>query len=201
LLIALLLTAAQAIEQTYPADVINRGEYVGYWSDGLAWKVYEYRTADGGFCTVYSAPVRTPMGSYQLALTFGSVDELALVTSAPLAAASEGAIDFDNGDGFDWHDVVAHKIDKPNEDQLTYWYGNTMSSGMVQKLTAEMKHNKTAVFTYAANRFPISLSGFTAGYADMRHCDNHRVGRALEDRGSDRLKPAGRENRVRDDSL
>jgi hypothetical protein len=181
LLIALLLTGAQATPETYPSDVINQTDYVGYWSDTAAWRVYEYRTDDGGFCTVYSVPVRTPMGSYQLALTFGSMNELALVTSAPVAVGSEGALDFDNGGGFDWHDIVAHKIERPNEDQLTYWYGNTMSSGMVQKLIAEMKHNKTAVFAYAGSQFPFSLSGFTAASADMKHCENHRVGRVLED--------------------
>lgn len=178
---ALLLSGAQAASGTYPSDIINQTEYVGYWSDTPAWRVYEYRTGDGGFCTVYSQPVRTPMGRYQLALSFGSTNELALVTSAPLAASTEGAIDFDNGDGFDWHDMVSHKLEKPNEDQLTYWYGNTMSSGMAQKLIAEFKHDKTATFSYAGSQFPFSLSGFTTAYADMKHCENHRVGRVLED--------------------
>ena len=181
LMIAMLLAGAQTTSETYPSDIINRSEYVGYWSDGPAWKVYEYRTDNGGFCTVYSKPLNTPMGSYQLALTFGAMNELALVTSAPLAMSSEGAIDFDDGDGFDWHDVVPHKLEKPNEDQLTYWYGNTMTSGMVQKLVAEMKHGKTAVFTFGGSQFPFSLSGFTVAYTDMKHCENHRVGRVLED--------------------
>lgn len=181
LMIAMLLAGAQSTSEAYPSDAINRTEYVGYWSDVPAWKVYEYRIDDGGFCTVYSRPVHTPMGSYQLALTFGATNELALVASAPLSASTEGAIDFDDGAGFDWHDIVAHKLEKPNEDQLTYWYGNTMSSGMVQKLIAEMRHDKKAVFTYAGSQFPFSLAGFTTAYADMKHCENHRVGRVLED--------------------
>lgn len=181
MIVALLLTTAEATIGTYPSDVINNSEYVGYWSDAPAWKVYEYRTNDGGFCTVYSQPVRTPMGSYQVALTFGSMNEFALVTSAPIAGGSEGAVDFDQSGGFDWHDMAAHKIDKPNEDQLSYWYGNTMSSGMVQKLIAVMKHDKTAVFTYAGSKFPFSLSGFTAAYQDMERCENHRLGKVLEE--------------------
>jgi hypothetical protein len=121
------------------------------------------------------------MGSYQLALTFGSINELALVTSAPLPVSNEGTIDFDNGGGFDWHDIVSHKIEKPNDDQLTYWYGNTMSSGMIQKLIAELKHGHTAVFTYAGSKFPFSLSGFATAYSDMKECEDHRLGRVLED--------------------
>lgn len=175
-------TAAIASQATiYPSDVINEGEYVGYWSDAPGWKIYEYRGSEVGFCTIYSAPYQTPMGSYQLAITFGEMNEIALVTSAPIAGGKGATIDFDDGSGFDWYDMVPHKLEKPNEDQLTYWYGNTMTSGMVQKLITAMKDNRTAVFTYAGSQFPFSLSGFTAAYKDMKRCENHRVGRVLED--------------------
>ncbi len=165
----------------YPTDVMSQGEYVGFWSDTPGWEVYEYRAKGEGFCTIYSAPYQTPMGSYQVAVTFGSLNEFAIVTSAPIQAGKEGAIDFDQSGGFDWHDVVAHTIEKPQEHQLTYWYGNTMSSGMVQKLIAVMKHDKAATVSFAGSKFPISLRGFAASYTDMKRCENHRVGRVLED--------------------
>jgi hypothetical protein len=120
------------------------------------------------------------MGSYQVAVTFGSINEFALVTSAPIQGGKEGTIDFDQSGGFDWYDMVPRKIEKPHEHQLAYWYGNTMTSGMVQKLIAVMKHDKTATVTFAGSRFPISLTGFAAAYGDMKRCENHRVGRVLE---------------------
>lgn len=174
-------TAGQSANEIYPSDIMNSGEYVGFWSASPPWEVYEYEADGEGLCTIYSAPVRTPMGSYQLAVTFGTINEVALATSAPISGAQDAALDFNDGSGFDWNDIVAHKIEKPHEHQLTYWYGNTMSSGMVQKLISALKVNRTAIFTYAGSKFPLSLTGFTAAYADMRRCENHRVGRVLED--------------------
>jgi hypothetical protein len=37
LLIALATTILQDTAQTYPADVINQSDYVGYWSNSPAW--------------------------------------------------------------------------------------------------------------------------------------------------------------------
>jgi hypothetical protein len=37
------------------------------------------------------------------------------------------------------------------------------------------------VLTYAGNEFPFSLAGFSAAYQDMRRCENHRLGRVLDD--------------------
>src|SRR4051812_34951529 len=143
------MAAAATVPQSlYPSDTINKGENVGFWSATPDWEVYEYRNGHENFCTIYSAPRQTPMGRYQLAVTFGTLNEIALVVSMPLTGGKEGAIDFDESGGFDWYDIVRHKIEKPHEHQLTYWYGNTMSSGMVQKLIAAMKHDRTAMFTY-----------------------------------------------------
>lgn len=55
-----------------------------------------------------------------------------------------------------------------------------MTSGMVQKLIAAMKYNQSATFTYQGSKFPLSLSGFTKAYSDMKQCENHRIGRVLE---------------------
>ena len=116
----LLASTAPTTKEVYPSDVINEGDYVGFWSAEPPWEVYEYRAGAEGLCTIYSARSETPVGNYQLAVTFGTLNEIALITSAPLKGGKEGAIDFNDGSGFDWGDIVAHKIEKPHEHQLTY---------------------------------------------------------------------------------
>lgn len=151
------------------------GERLGYWSSENGWQTEQLKSEAGNTCGTLSASFKAGRETYKIAFLVGEQNEFVFLSDVPVQKTEDFAIEFEGGGGYD---LMAASVKTTDNVSIVR---NALSGSMMGKILRDFRSVGAAYVRIDGGVYPVSLGDFENTYATIKKCENHRLGRILED--------------------